>query len=366
MEEIRVAFVGVGNCCSSLVQGLFYYKDVISNETPVPGLMHNVLGGYKISDIKPVAAFDVDKRKVGKDLSEAILSLPNNTFIFQKDIPQLEVVIQMGPVMDGVSPHMEKYPEKYSFRVADRNPVDVTQVLIDTKAEILVNYLPVGSEVATRYYAQCALDARVSFINCMPVFIVSNPKWEGKFAERNIPCIGDDIKAQLGATILHRAIARLFDERGVEIKRTYQLNTGGNTDFLNMLEAKRLKSKRESKTEAVQSILSSRLNPENIHIGPSDYVCWQKDNKICFLRIEGENFGNVPLNLECRLSVEDSPNSAGIVIDAIRCAKLALDRKVYGGLTSASAYLMKHPPEQFTDNVARQMLEEFIRGERER
>jgi len=366
VKQIKIAIIGIGNCCSSLIQGLHYYKDVDSNNEIVPGLMHNVIGGYKISDIKPVAAFDVDSRKVGKDLSEAIFALPNNTTIFQKDIPNMGVTVQMAPVLDGVATHMESYPAHQSFRVSKEAPVDVKKVIEETGAEVLVNYLPVGSEEAVRYYAKIALEAGVAFVNNMPVFIASDPEWERKFRDKNLPIVGDDIKAQVGATIVHRTLAKLFSDRGVKIERTYQLNTGGNTDFLNMLERQRLKSKKVSKTDSVQSQLPTPLHPDNIHIGPSDFVPWQKDNKLCFLRIEGKKFGNVPVHIEARLSVEDSPNSAGVAIDGIRCAKLALDRGVGGELTSISSYIMKHPNQQFPDPVARQMVEEFIKGERER
>ena len=277
------------------------------------------------------------------------------------------VLVSMGHVLDGVAPHMKDYPEDQTFVVADEEPVDVVEVLRESGAEILLNYLPVGSEEAARFYARCALDAGVAYINNMPVFIASDPEWAGKFEERGIPIVGDDIKAQLGATITHRTLANLFKRRGVKLDRTYQINTGGNTDFLNMLNRDRLDSKKESKTEAVQSILGDdRLEPENIHIGPSDYIPWQKDNKICFLRMEGRLFGDVPMNLELRLSVEDSPNSAGCVIDAIRCCKLGIERGVAGPLTSISAYTMKHPPEQYTDDEAARMVDEFIEGKRER
>jgi len=365
-KPITIAIIGIGNCCSSLIQGLYYYKDVDSNNELVPGLMHNVIGGYRISDIKPVAAFDVDSRKVGKDISEAIFALPNNTTVFQKDIPDMGVKVQMAPVLDGVAKHMEDYPEHQSFRVSKESPVDVKKVIEESGAEILVNYLPVGSEEAVRYYAKIALDAGIAFVNNMPVFIASDPEWEKRFRDKKLPIVGDDIKAQVGATIVHRTLAKLFSDRGVKIERTYQLNTGGNTDFLNMLERQRLKSKKVSKTDSVQSQLPVPLHPDNIHIGPSDFVPWQKDNKLCFLRIEGKKFGNVPVHIEARLSVEDSPNSAGVAIDGIRCAKLALDRGIGGELTSISSYTMKHPAQQYPDPVARQMVEEFIRGERER
>ncbi len=366
MAEIRLAIAGVGNCASSLVQGLFYYKDIDTNNELVPGLMHNVLGGHKISDVKPVAAFDVDARKVGKDLSEAIFSLPNCTKVFQKDVPDMGVIVQKAPVLDGVAEHMKDYPEDKAFVVSKDKPIDVTKVLKETGAEVLVNYMPVGSDQAVHYYAQAALDTGCAFVNCMPVFIASDPKWAERFKVSGIPIVGDDIKSQVGATIVHRTLTKLFSDRGVKIDRTYQLNTGGNTDFLNMLERSRLKSKKISKTESVQSQLPVPLHPDNIHIGPSDYVPWQKDNKVCFIRMEGRKFGNVPVELELRLSIEDSPNSAGVVIDAIRCAKLGLERNIAGPLTSISSYTMKHPPQQYPDPVARQMVEEFIKGERER
>ena len=365
-KEIKIAIVGLGNCASSLIQGLFYYKNVEDEKELVPGLMHNVLGGYKISDIKVVAAFDVDKRKVGKDVSEAIFAPPNCTKIFCKDVPKMGVKVKMGPVLDGVASHMKDYPEDKTFVVAKEKPVNVVEELKKSGAEILINYLPVGSQRAVEYYANCALKAGVAFINCMPVFIVSDKKWAEKFEKKKLPCIGDDIKSQVGATIVHRVLTHLFVQRGVIIDRSYQLNFGGNTDFLNMLERKRLKSKKISKTEAVESQLAKRLSYDNLHIGPSDWIPWLKDNKICFIRIEGRKFGNVPVELELRLSVEDSPNSAGCVIDAIRLAKLALDRGIGGPLISASAYLMKHPPEQFTDEKAKEMVEEFIKGQRER
>jgi len=365
-KEIRIAIAGIGNCASALIQGLFYYKDVKDERNLVPGLMHNLLGGYKISDIKVVAAFDVDKRKVGKDLSEAIFALPNCTKIFCKKIPKMGVKVKMGPVLDGIAPHMRKYPEEKTFVVAKEKPVDIVKELRKSGAEILINYLPVGSQKATEYYANCALKAEIAFINCIPVFIVSNKNWAKKFEKKKLPCIGDDIKSQVGATILHRVLCHLFTQRGVIIDRSYQLNFGGNTDFLNMLSRERLKTKKISKTEAVESQLAKRLSYENLHIGPSDWIPWLKDNKICYIRIEGRKFGNVPIELELKLSVEDSPNSAGCVIDAIRLAKIALDRKIGGPLISASAYLMKHPPQQFTDEKAREMVEEFIKGERER
>ncbi len=365
-KKIKIAIIGVGNCASSLIQGIYYYQNVQDEKELIPGLMHNVISGYKISDIQVVAAFDVDKRKVGKDISEAIFAPPNCTKIFHKDIPRMGVKVKMGSILDGIAPHMKEYPEDKTFIPAKEKPVNVVEELKKSGAEILINYLPVGSQKATEFYAQSALEARVAFINCMPVFIVSDKKWAEKFEKKQIPCLGDDIKSQVGATIVHRTLCHLFTQRGVIIDRSYQLNFGGNTDFLNMLERQRLFSKKVSKTEAVESQLTKRLSYDNLHIGPSDWIPWLKDNKVCFIRIEGRKFGNVPAELELRLSVEDSPNSAGCVIDAIRLVKLALDRKIGGPLISASAYLMKHPPQQFTDEKAREMVEEFIRGQRER
>ncbi len=365
-KEIRVAIAGIGNCASSLIQGLYYYRDIDSNDSLVPGLMHNVLAGYRISDIKVVAAFDIDKRKVGRDVSKAIFAPPNCTKIFCRDIPPIGVKVKMGPVLDGVAPHMKEYPEDKKFLPASQKPVDVVKELKKSRAEILINYCPVGSQKATEYYANCALKASCAFINCMPVFICSEKKWSKRFEKKNLPCIGDDIKSQVGATIVHRTLSHLFAQRGVIIDKSYQLNFGGNTDFLNMLSKKRLKSKKISKTESVESQLLKRLSYDNLHIGPSDWVPWLKDNKIAFIRLEGRKFGNVPIELELKLSVEDSPNSAGCVIDAIRLAKLALDRNIAGVLVSPSAYFMKHPIQQFTDEKAREMVEEFIKGQRER
>ncbi|MEM5835179.1 MAG: inositol-3-phosphate synthase [Candidatus Aenigmatarchaeota archaeon] len=366
MGKIRVAIAGLGNCASALIQGIFYYKNVEDDQDFVPGLMHNILGGYKISDIEIVAAFDIDKRKVGKDVSEAIFAKPNCTKIFCRDIPKIGVEVKRGPVLDGFAPHMKNYPEENTFLISEEKEVDVVEELKKARAEILINYLPVGSEKATEYYANAALDANCAFINCIPVFIASNEKWAKRFEEKGLPIIGDDIKSQIGASILHRTIMRLIESRGCIIDRSYQLNFGGNTDFLNMLERSRLTSKKISKTEAVNSLLSRKLSYDNLHIGPSDWVPWLNDNKISYIRIEGRKFGNVPFEIDVKLSVEDSPNSAGCVIDAIRIAKLALDRKIGGALISASAYLMKHPPIQIPDEKAREMLEEFIRGERER
>ena len=364
MSKIKVAIVGIGNCASSLIQGIYYYDD--KKPEDAIGLMHWKIGDWDPTDIEVVAAFDVDERKVGKTIDEAIFAKPNCTTIFQEEIPKSDVKVSMGHVLDGVAEHMQNFDEDYTFKVSDAEPVDVVEVLKESGAEMLLSYLPVGSEEAARYYAQCALDAGIGYINCMPVFIVSDPEWEAKFREKGIPAVGDDIKAQIGATITHRTLANLFKERGVKLDRTYQINTGGNTDFMNMLNRHRLDSKKVSKTEAVQSVLAERMDPQDIHIGPSDYVPWQKDNKICFLRMEGRTFGDVPMNIELRLSVEDSPNSAGCVIDAIRCCKLALERGIGGQLTSISSYTMKHPPVQFTDDEAAASVEAFINGEIER
>ncbi|MBN2251566.1 MAG: inositol-3-phosphate synthase [Candidatus Altiarchaeota archaeon] len=361
MEEIRVALAGIGNCASSLVQGVEYYKNTDESSSEVSGLMHNVLGGYRIKDIRFVAAFDIDKRKIGKDLSEAIYSGPNCTTRFS-DVPKVGVEVLKGPVLDGVAETTRE-----SFLVDGKQvPVDVPKILKETKADVFVSYLPVGSEQATKYYAESCLDAGVAFINAIPVFIASDPAWAKRFAEKGLPIIGDDIKSQVGATIVHRMLTKLFVDRGVKLIKTYQMNVGGNTDFQNMLERKRLKSKKISKTEAVQSQLKDRMQDEDIHIGPSDHIPWLKDNKVCFIRMEGRKFGDVPLTLDLRLSVEDSPNSAGIMVDAIRCCKLALDRKIAGPLTSPSSYFMKHPPEQYSDPEARIKVEEFIEGRRER
>ena len=360
MGRIKIAIVGVGNCASSLVQGLEFYKNSV--EEKVIGLMHYDIGGYKMGDIEVVAAFDIDKRKVGKPLNEAIFARPNCTKIFCPDMPDNGVIVKMGNVLDGVAFHMKSYSEERAFVIADESPSDIIAELKDSGAEILVNYLPVGSEKATRFYVQVCLDAGVALVNCIPVFIASDQNWKIKFVERALPVVGDDIKSQVGATITHRVLTKMFDDRGVKLERTYQLNTGGNTDFLNMLERSRLNSKKNSKTEAVQSQLAKPLQSQNIHIGPSDYVPWQKDNKVCFIRMEGRGFGDIAMNLELRLSVEDSPNSAGVVIDAIRCCKLALDRKISGPLVSVSAYTMKRPPVQYPDYKAKKMMEEFIAG----
>ncbi len=363
MNEIRVAIAGVGNCASSLVQGMHYYAQSADADNGDVGLMHPVLGGYGAGDIKIVAAIDIDARKVGRPLHQAVFAPPNNTKVFYDKFTADDVVVRMGAVMDGLADHMKNYPEHRRFVPAeapDATAADMEKLLSDSGAEILMNYLPVGSQKATEFYAECCLNTGVSLINCIPVFIVSRPQWARRFADAQIPCVGDDIKAQVGATILHRILARIIEQRGARIDATYQLNTGGNTDFLNMLNEARLGSKRVSKTEAVQSQLKKPLPVEQIHIGPSDYVPWQNDNKVCFLRIEARGFGGVPLNVEARLSVEDSPNSAGETIDAIRCCKLARDNGLSGPLEAVCAWTMKHPPKQHSDAEAYEMLEQFI------
>jgi myo-inositol-1-phosphate synthase len=362
MQPIRIAIVGIGNCASALVQGLEYYKDK-SVEDQI-GLMHWDIGGFTPAGIRVVAAFDIDERKVDMDVHQAIFSPPNCTTRFCGNLPPTGVRVRMGRILDGVSEHMKEYDPNRTFLPSDLPQPDQHEVVRILKAagtEVMLNYLPVGSKAATRFYAECALEAGVAFINNIPVFIASEPEWADRFEHHKIPLIGDDIKSQLGATITHRVLTDLFKKRGVRLTRTYQLNTGGNTDFLNMLNRSRLSSKKKSKTEAVQSVASRRLEKENIHIGPSDYVAWQKDNKVCFIRMEGHLFGNVPMNLELRLSVEDSPNSAGVAIDTIRCAKLALDRGIGGVLEAPSAYFCKHPPRQFTDDEAYARIEAFIR-----
>jgi myo-inositol-1-phosphate synthase len=359
--KIKVALVGIGNCASSLVQGVEYYKDVGATDEMIPGLMHNVVGGYKLSDIEFVAAFDVDKRKVGNDLSEAIFSLPNCTTKFS-NVPKWNVTVKKGPVLDGVGETV-----KDAFLIDPKQkPVDVKKELEESGAEVCVCYLPVGSEQGLRWYAEQCMEAGVAFINAIPVFIQEEKELIKKFEDKKIPIIGSDIKSQVGATIVHRVLTKLFVDRGEPLDHTYQLNVGGNTDFQNMLMRSRLKSKKISKTNAVQSQLPQRLPDDDIYVGPSDHVPWLKDNKVCFIRMEGRQFGDVPMTLELRLSVEDSPNSAGVIVDAIRCAKLALDRGIGGMLLSPSAYFMKSPPIQYPDSLAKQMVEEFIRGERER
>jgi myo-inositol-1-phosphate synthase len=362
-SRINVAMVGVGNCASSLVQGLAHYQNGGENEQI--GLMHWDLGGYRPKDIALVAAWDVDRRKVGRDIADAIFARPNCTAIFCDHVPASGTTVRMGRILDGYSEHMAEWPDERTFLLADAaepDQAEVVRTLRDTETDVLLNYLPVGSQQATEFYAECALEAGVAFVNNMPVFIASDPAWAKRFADAGVPVIGDDIKAQLGATIVHRVLTDLFHKRGVKLDRTYQLNTGGNTDFLNMSNRKRLASKKVSKTEAVQSVAEQRLDDENIHIGPSDYVAWQNDNKVCFLRMEGRLFGGVPMNIELRLSVEDSPNSAGVAIDMIRCAKLAKDRGLSGPIHAASAYFCKHPPKQTTDDEAFEQLEAFIRG----
>jgi len=361
MGKIKIAIVGVGNCVSSLIQGIHYYRDK-SPEDAI-GLMHYEINGYRPGDIEVVVAFDVDQRKVGRDVHEAIFAKPNCTTVFCPEISKSGITIRKGKILDGVASHMMDYPDDHTFVLSDKpepTAVEVVQVLKESGAQILTNYLPVGSEDATRFYANCALEAGVAFVNNIPVFIASDVVWAKRFANKNLPIIGDDIKSQMGATITHRILTDLFKKRGVKLERTYQLNTGGNTDFLNMLERKRLATKKKSKTEAVQAVAARRLEDENIHIGPSDYVPWQKDNKVCFIRMEGKLFGDVPMNLEMRLSVADSPNSAGVAIDAIRCAKLALDRGQGGVLEAPSAYFCKHPARQFSDDEAFTMVEDFI------
>lgn len=362
-KSINVAIIGLGNCASSLVQGLYYYAD--GRNTDASGLMHEELAGYHASDIKVVAAYDIDERKVGKDVSEALFEDPNCTTVFHRDVPHQGVIVKMGNVLDGYSDHMATYPDGRRFMPSDAKQPTKEEVVAEIKAagvDVIMNYLPVGSQKATEFYAEVALAAGVAFVNNIPVFIASDPEWAARFEKAGIPIVGDDIKAQLGATIVHRVLTDLFAKRGVAMDRTYQLNTGGNTDFLNMKNQDRLESKKESKTEAVQSVAASRVDDENIHVGPSDYVAWQNDNKVCFLRMEGRLFGDVPMNLELRLSVEDSPNSAGVAIDMIRCAKVALDRGDSGYVEGPSAYFCKHPPVQHTDDIARLMTEAFIEG----
>ena len=340
------------------MQGIVYYRG--RNATAEAGLMHEEIGGFKPSDVEFVAAFDIDRRKVGRPLEEAVFAAPNCTRRFQPDLPANGVTVRMGPVLDGVADHMERYDDAEAFRVANQAPVDVAGVLRETGAEVLVCYLPVGSERAVRHYAEACLDAGVAVVNCVPVFLASDPVWADRFRTAGLPLVGDDVKSQVGATIVHRALCRLLADRGVAVDRTYQLNTGGNTDFLNMLERSRLQSKKRSKTESVQSQLDERLEAREIHIGPSDYVPWQDDNKVAFIRLEGRGFGDAPLEIELRLSVQDSPNSAGVVIEALRCAKLGLERGLAGPLEAPSAYFMKSPPRQMRDEVARRELERFI------
>ncbi len=365
MSKIPIAIVGVGNCASSLVQGITHYGKNARNGAASVGLMHAQIGPYRPSDIQVVAAFDIDRRKVGRDVSEAIFAAPNCTKVFAGKIAKTGTVVKMGCVLDGVAEHMADYDVKRTFQPLTKESTRerIIAELKNSGARILVNYLPVGSEEATRFYVGCALEAGLGLVNNIPVFIASDPVWAERFAKKNLPLVGDDIKAQMGATVLHRTIVDLFNKRGVKVERTYQLNTGGNTDFLNMLNRSRLASKKTSKTEAVQSVIGARLSEENIHIGPSDYVPWQNDNKVCFIRVEGRMFGDVPMELDVKLSVEDSPNSAGVAIDAIRCCQLALDRGQGGVLHAASAFFCKHPPIQVTDGEAYQQVEDFIAGQ---
>jgi myo-inositol-1-phosphate synthase len=354
-EKIRVAIVGVGNCASALVQGLEFYKDASPAEE-VPGLMHVNLGPYHVSDVEIVTAFDVDGKKVGRDVAEAIFTEPNNTIRFA-DVPPIGVDVLRGPTLDGLGQYYRQ-----TIVESTEDPVDVARELREHGAQVVVSYLPVGSEVAAKHYAQAALEAGCGFVNCMPVFIASDREWARRFADAGLPIVGDDIKSQVGATIVHRILAKLFEDRGVKLERTSQLNFGGNMDFMNMLEKERLTSKKISKTQSVQSQLRENLPKENIHIGPSDYVPWLQDRKWAHIRLEGTEFGNVPLTVELKLEVWDSPNSAGIVIDGIRCARLAMDRGVSGPLIGPSAYFMKSPPVQFSDDAARDMVEQFILG----
>ncbi len=354
-KKVRVAIIGVGNCASSFVQGVEFYRNAKPDEE-IPGLMHPIVGDYHISDIEFSAAFDIDINKVGKDLCEAIYTKPNNTYVFCQ-VPHKGVTVERGMTHDGLG--------KYLSQIITKAPgptADVVGILRDTQTDVVVSYLPVGSEMATKWYVEQILEAGCAFVNCIPVFIAREPYWQKRFEERGLPVIGDDIKSQVGATITHRVLTRLFMDRGVRLDRTYQLNFGGNTDFLNMLERERLESKKISKTNAVTSMLDYPMDPENVHVGPSDYVPWLTDRKWCYIRMEGTTFGNVPLNAEVKLEVWDSPNSAGVVIDAVRCAKIALDRGLKGAQTAPSSYFMKSPPKQFPDDQARALVEEFIRG----
>jgi myo-inositol-1-phosphate synthase len=355
MERIRVGIVGAGNCASALVQGVEFYRDA-GDGSDIPGLMHARLGGYHVSDIDITCAFDVDAEKVGTDLAKALQAGHNNTIQFA-EVPETGVIVSRGPTLDGLGRYYRQ-----EIVESPAPPVDVAKVLRDTKTQILVNYLPVGSERAAKFYAEQALEAGVGFVNCMPVFIASHPAWAARFAERGTPLIGDDVKSQVGSTIIHRVLAKLFEDRGVHLDHTYQLNFGGNMDFMNMLERERLTSKKISKTQSVTSQLRRGMSAEDIHIGPSDHVPWLEDRKWAHIRIEGREFGNVPINVDLKLEVWDSPNSAGVVIDAIRCMRLALDAGVGGALLGPSAYFMKSPPVQYSDDVARQMVEEYIRS----
>ena len=355
MGKIKVAIIGVGNCASSLVQGINKYVEIPTDEE-IPGVMHNTIGDYRIEDIEVVAAFDIDENKVGKDLSEAIFTTPNNTLKFA-DVPQTGVTVERGMTHDGVGKYVSHLVKKSPHSTAD-----ISGILKEREVDVVINYLPVGSEMATKWYVEQVLDARCGLVNCIPVFIAKEDFWRNRFEERGLPIVGDDIKSQVGATILHRVLPRLFEDRGATIDDTYQLNFGGNTDFLNMLERERLVSKKISKTGAVTSQMDFDLDPEHVHVGPSDHVPWLKDRKWCYIRMEGKLFGGAPVNLEAKLEVWDSPNSAGVVVDAIRCAKLALDRGEGGAIYGPSAYFMKSPPIQYTDDVARGMVEDFISG----
>ena len=355
-NPIRIAIAGVGNCASSLVQGLYYYADAEPDDH-VPGLMHVVLGGYHINDVEPVAAFDVDASKVGLDLGKAIGAEPNNTVQFC-DVPELGVRVQRAPTLDGFGEYYRTQCEE-----SPAEPIDVAEALRESDADVLISYLPVGSEEAQRYYAECCLEAGVAFVNAIPVFIASDPEWGQRFTDAGVPVVGDDIKSQVGATILHRTLARLYEDRGVELDRTYQLNFGGNMDFMNMLERSRLVSKKISKTQSVTSQLDKGIAADDVHIGPSDHVPWLNDRKWAHIRLEGRGFGDVPLNIDLKLEVVDSPNSAGVIIDALRCAKLGLDHGIGGPLLGPSAYFMKSPPIQYRDEVARELVEAYARGE---
>ncbi len=355
-RKVRVGIVGVGNCASSFVQGIAYYGETVAN-APAPGLMHVELGGYHVGDVEIAAAFDVNVTKVGRDVAEAIFAQPNNTAVFAQPKPT-GVIVRRGPTLDGIGKYLAD-----EVAEAPQAPANVAEVLAESRTDVLVSYLPVGSQKATEFYAEAALEAGCAFVNCVPVFIASRPEWRARFEAKRLPIVGDDIKSQVGATIVHRMLANLLRERGVRLDRTYQLNFGGNTDFLNMLERERLESKKISKTQAVASQLDTPLEPGDIHIGPSDFVPWLTDRKFAHIRLEATSFGGVPLNVELKLEVWDSPNSAGIVIDAVRCAKLAMDRGLGGALTGPSAYFMKSPPQQFTDNEARERTERFIAGE---
>ena len=355
MAKIKVAIIGVGNCASSLVQGIHKYVE-LPEDVDVPGVMHSKIGDYRIEDIDVVAAFDIDENKVGKDLSEAIFTQPNNTLKFS-DVPHTGVTVERGMTHDSIGKYVAPLVKKSSHPT-----VNIVSILKEREVDVVINYLPVGSEMATKWYVEQVLDARCALVNCIPVFIARESYWQDRFAEKGVPIIGDDIKSQVGATILHRILTRLFEDRGATIDNTYQLNFGGNTDFLNMLERERLISKKISKTGSVTSQMDKEIEPDHIHVGPSDHVPWLQDRKWCYIRMEGEIFGGAPINLECKLEVWDSPNSAGVVVDAIRCAKLAMDRGISGAVLGPSAYFMKSPPTQYTDDVARNMVETFVNG----